>query len=119
MNKIAIIDDENMITDMLKKYLSKSFHVSTFNDSVDGLSRVKSDNFDLVLLDILMPRMDGIEVLEEIKKVKPDIKVVMMTAYSTLDRVLKSHKDGADNFIVKPFNSLSDVERKLNEVLKG
>ena len=119
MNKLAIIDDEMMITDMLKKYLSKNFLVSTYNDSVDGLSRVKSENFDIVLLDIMMPKMDGIEVLEEIRKVKPDLKVVMMTAYSTLDRVLKSHKDGADNFIVKPFNSLSDVERKLNDTLKG
>lgn len=57
-----------------------------------------------------MPQMDGIAVLEKIKSIDQSAVVIMMTAYSTLDRVLSSHRQGADSYILKPFESLSDVE---------
>jgi len=68
---------------------------------------------DVVLLDIMMPQMDGLIVLEKIKASYPDTVVVMMTAYSTLDRVLNSHRQGAESYILKPFESLADVEDKV------
>jgi len=63
--------------------------------------------------------MGGLEALEKIIEKNPDQKVIMMTAYSTLDKVLKSHKVGATHYIMKPFNSLESVEKKLIEVLQG
>ncbi len=119
MHNVAIIDDEVQIISMLEKYLNKSgkYKINTYSDPVVGLNSVLSGNIDLVLLDIMMPKMDGIEVLDQIKEKKPNVKVIMMTAYSTLDRVLKSHKIGADNYIMKPFESLTALEQKISAVL--
>lgn len=116
---IAVIDDESQILTMLERYLSKNqeYAVSTFSDSVHGLNSVLGGNYDLVLLDIMMPKMDGIEVLDKIKEKKPATKVIMMTAFSTLDRVLKTHKIGAENYIMKPFESLSILNEKIEKAL--
>ncbi|WP_419770481.1 MAG: response regulator [Candidatus Marinarcus sp.] len=119
--KIAIIDDETEILNMLSRFLTKNgkFSVTTFSNPVHGVSAVERDDFDLVLLDIMMPQMNGLEALEKIMKSKEDQKVVIMTAYSTLDRVLKSHKVGATNYVMKPFDSLQALETKITEVLKS
>ncbi|RXJ57534.1 response regulator [Candidatus Marinarcus aquaticus] len=119
--KIAIIDDETEILTMLNRFLSKSgkYTVSTFSNPVIGVDAVNRDSFDLVLLDIMMPQMNGLEALEKIMVKNPAQKIVMMTAYSTLDRVLKSHKEGATNYVMKPFDSLQALESKITEVLKS
>ena len=98
---ILIIDDEPEILNLLSRFLGKNpnFSVSTFSNPVSAISEIERTNFDLILLDIMMPQMNGLEVLEKIKSKNEDQKVVMMTAYSTLDKVLKSHKEGATNII--------------------
>lgn len=73
---------------------------------------------DLVLLDIMMPQMNGIEVLPKLLEQNPKLKVLMMTAYSTLDKVLNAHRYGANDYIMKPFASLEGLEEKIQEVLK-
>ena len=105
---IVIIDDEVEILDMLSRFLSRNqnFAVQTFSNPVSALSSLNSTKCDLVLLDIMMPQMNGLDVLEKLKDMNSDQKVIMMTAYSTLDKVLKSHKIGATNYIMKPFSSL-------------
>lgn len=115
MIKLMIVDDEAQITSMLEKWFSKNkdFSVSTYNNPEIALSSFSNVKPDVVLLDIMMPQMDGIAVLEKIKSMEPDTVVVMMTAYSTLDRVLSSHRQGADSYILKPFESLSAVEEKV------
>ena len=67
----------------------------------------------------MMPQMNGLEVLEKLKAKDSEQKVIMMTAYSTLDKVLKSHKEGATNYVMKPFDSLQALEKKILEVLKS
>lgn len=116
---ILIIDDEPEILNLLSRFLGKNpnFSVSTFSNPVSAISEVERENFDLILLDIMMPQMNGLEVLEKIKAKNEDQKVVMMTAYSTLDKVLKSHKEGATNYVMKPFSSLEALENKIVEVL--
>ncbi|RBQ32445.1 response regulator [Aliarcobacter vitoriensis] len=123
MNKkysIALVDDEIEILDMLNRYLSRNpnFTISSFSNPVSFLSNMDSSKYDVVLLDIMMPQMNGIEALEKIKDKNEDQKVIMMTAYSTLDKVLKSHKIGATNYVMKPFSSLDALEKKIIEVLK-
>lgn len=122
MKTIAIIDDEREILTMLEKFLTKTgkYKIQTFTDPTHALKTLgaASSHVDAVLLDIMMPQMDGIEFLEKFKAIKPDSEVVMMTAFSTLDRVLKSHKYGAQQYITKPFGSLQEVEDKLELVLK-
>ena len=118
---IAIIDDETEILNVLSRYLSRntSFSVSTYSNPVSALSSMENKKYDLVLLDIMMPQMNGLEVLEKLKSKNKEQKVIMMTAYSTLDKVLKSHKEGATNFVMKPFDSLQLLEKKIIEVLES
>lgn len=118
MIKVMIIDDETQITSMLDKALSKNGQISTvtYNNPEHALSALGSLDVDVILLDIMMPQMDGLAALDVIKQKHPDIKVIMMTAYSTLDRVLGSHKLGASDFLLKPFESLAEVEAKVLQV---
>ena len=118
---IVIIDDEVEILDMLSRFLNRNpnFSVQTFSNPVSALSSINNNTkYDLVLLDIMMPQMNGLDVLEKLKDMNSDQKVIMMTAYSTLDKVLKSHKIGATNYVMKPFSSLDALEKKVVEVLE-
>lgn len=119
MIRLMIVDDETSIGMMLEKALGRSGDISVtyFDNPLNALSRFRSGDYDGVLLDIMMPQKDGLSVLEEIKKKDPDCVVVMMTAYSTLDKVLQSHKIGADHYILKPFDSLANVEKKVRELV--
>ena len=118
---IVIIDDETEILNVLSRYLTRNplFSVTTYSNPVSALNTIGNSKVDLVLLDIMMPQMNGLEVLEKLKTNNPEQKVIMMTAYSTLDKVLKSHKEGATNYVMKPFDSLQALEKKILEVLKS
>ena len=119
---ILVIDDEIEILDMLSRFLNRNpnFSVQTFSNPVSALSSINNKTkYDLVLLDIMMPQMNGLDVLEKLKEINSDQKVIMMTAYSTLDKVLKSHKIGATNYVMKPFSSLDSLEKKVIEVLEA
>ena len=115
---IVIIDDENDILLMLEKHLTREgYKVQTFNNPVVALSSLPKET-DLILLDIMMPQMNGLDALPKLLEKNPKSKVLMMTAYSTLDKVLNAHRYGADDYIMKPFPSLSALSKKIEEVLK-
>ena len=119
---MLVSDDEIEILDMLSRFLNRNpnFSVQTFSNPVSALSSINNNTkYDLVLLDIMMPQMNGLDVLEKLKEINSDQKVIMMTAYSTLDKVLKSHKIGATNYVMKPFSSLDSLEKKVIEVLEA
>ncbi|MDD2292350.1 MAG: response regulator [Aliarcobacter sp.] len=118
---IVIIDDETEILNVLSRFLTRNpnFSVTTYSNPITALNSITNTKVDLVLLDIMMPQMNGLEVLEKLKANNPEQKVIMMTAYSTLDKVLKSHKEGATNYVMKPFDSLQAFEKKILEVLKS
>ena len=118
---IAIVDDEVQILNMLEKFFTKNsdYKVTTFSNPISAIGSIKSGNFDIVLLDIMMPQKDGLEVLQEIKASAPKTKVLMMTAYSSLDRVLDSHKIGAEGYVMKPFESLMLIEKKVKEIVSA
>lgn len=120
MIRLLIVDDERSIGTMLEKALARSgdFKITYMDNPINAMSRFRSGEYDGVLLDIMMPQKDGLSVLEEIKAKDPECVVVMMTAYSTLDRVLQSHKVGADHYLLKPFDSLANVEKKIRELVK-
>ncbi|MDD5051410.1 MAG: response regulator [Sulfuricurvum sp.] len=120
MIRIMIVDDEASIGTMLEKALGRSgdFKVTYFDNPITAMSHFRSGEYDGVLLDIMMPQRDGLSVLEEIKTKDPSCAVIMMTAYSTLDKVLHSHKIGADHYLLKPFDSLANVEQKVRELVK-
>jgi len=115
---IVIIDDEVEILNMLEKFLSREgYSVKTFNNPVTAISSLPKDT-DIILLDIMMPQMNGLDALPKLIEKNPKVKVLIMTAYSTLDKVLKAHREGADEYIMKPFSSLGVLGKKIEEMLR-
>lgn len=116
--KIAVVDDETEILNMISRFLNRNgkYNVSTYSNPVTAVSSIDG-SYDVVLLDIMMPQMNGLEALEKLIEKNPKQKVIMMTAYSTLDKVLKSHKEGAVHYLMKPFDSLQALESKVYDVL--
>ncbi len=114
MINVMVIDDEPQITSMIETALAanKELQVSAYNNPLNAIAALASRSPDVVLLDIMMPQMDGLKALDAIREKCPRAKVIMITAYSTLDRVLSSHKKGAHDFIIKPFDSLAAIEKK-------
>ena len=115
MAKILVIEDEASIRRVLIKILSEensSYYVDEAEDGLAGIEKLKDEDFDLILCDIKMPKMDGIEVLEAIKKIKPEIPVVMISGHGDLDTAVNTMKLGAFDYISKP----PDLNRLLNTV---
>lgn len=113
--KVLILDDEKDILDIIKRFLDRKNKIDSviYTDPLEALEIIKSGGIDLLLTDIMMPQMNGVEVLVEVKKAKPNVKVIMMTAYSTIDKILECEKLGATDYVTKPFISLKDVESKI------
>lgn len=105
MTKILVIDDERSIRNTLKEILEfEKFEVEVAEDGIEGLEKLEKGNFDVVLCDIKMPRMDGIEVLEKIQEKEPDTTVVMISGHGTIDTAVEAIKKGAYDFIAKPLD---------------
>jgi len=108
--KILIVDDEEDIVEALKKHLKlEGYTVDTANSAAEAFEKVKNDKYHIVLTDIVMPDMDGIELLREIKSYDALTQVIMMTGYSTMDKTLSSLEFGANDYILKPFKSVEYV----------
>ncbi|KQO31666.1 Fis family transcriptional regulator [Flavobacterium sp. Leaf82] len=115
MSKILIIEDEASIRRVLVKILSEendTYQVEEAEDGVAGLEKIKNNDYDLVLCDIKMPKMDGVEVLEEAKKIKPEIPMVMISGHGDMETAIHTMRLGAFDYISKP----PDLNRLLNTV---
>lgn len=115
MPKILIIEDEAAIRRVLRKILSEeneTYQTEEAEDGVAGLEKIKKDDFDLVLCDIKMPKIDGVEVLMEAKKIKPETPFVMISGHGDLETAVQTMKLGAFDYIAKP----PDLNRLLNTV---
>ena len=115
MSKILIIEDEAAIRRVLVKILSEendSYQVEEAEDGAAGLEKIKNNDYDLVLCDIKMPKMDGVEVLEEVKKIKPEIPMVMISGHGDMETAIHTMRLGAFDYISKP----PDLNRLLNTV---
>jgi DNA-binding NtrC family response regulator len=115
MPKILIIEDEASIRRVLGKILSEeheSYEVDESEDGVSGLEKIKNTDYDLVLCDIKMPKMDGVELLEAVKKIKPEIPMVMISGHGDMETAINTMRLGAFDYISKP----PDLNRLLNTV---
>jgi DNA-binding NtrC family response regulator len=115
MPKILVIEDEASIRRVLVKILSEennTYKVEEAEDGLIGVEMIKKDDYDLVLCDIKMPKMDGVEVLEAVKKIKPEIPIVMISGHGDLDTAVNTMRLGAFDYISKP----PDLNRLLNTV---
>jgi len=115
MSKILIIEDEAAIRRVLTKIISEesdTYLVEEAEDGLHGIEKIKDNDYDLVLCDIKMPKMDGVEVLEKVKKIKPEIPFVMISGHGDLDTAVNTMRLGAFDYISKP----PDLNRLLNTV---
>jgi len=115
MSRILIIEDEAAIRRVLTKILSEeseTYSVEDVEDGIQGLERIKNNDYDLVLCDIKMPKMDGVELLEAVKKIKPEIPMVMISGHGDMETAIQTMRLGAFDYISKP----PDLNRLLNTV---
>ncbi|MBI4811376.1 MAG: response regulator [Ignavibacteriales bacterium] len=116
---ILVVDDEEALRTVLgSELMNAGYEVATASDGDEAISVVQKKKFDLVLLDIKMPKVDGFEVLKFIKKNLPVIKVIMLTGFADLKNAIESKKHGAEDFVSKPYDLvdlLTTIERVLSE----
>jgi len=118
-NRILVVDDEEEIRDFLYKALSRmgGFHVEVAETAEEALQKIEKDQFDLVLTDLKMPKMDGLQLVTEIAKSKPEILTIMMTGHGTIDSALEAMKRGASDYLMKPLN-LDELIIRIRKVLE-
>jgi heterodisulfide reductase subunit A len=115
--RILVVDDESIVRNSLEAWLGdeEGYTVETAASGPEGLEKIEATDVHLMLLDIKMPGMDGIEVLEKAKARRPDLSVLMMTAYATVETAVGAMKIGATDYLIKPFEP-DDLIPKISAV---
>lgn len=117
-NSILIIDDEKSQRDILTGYLrKKGYKIFSASLGEEGIKIVKENLIDIILSDFKMPDKTGLEVLEEVKKINPEISFAMITAYGTIENAVKAMRMGADDYISKPVN-LDELDILLERIIE-
>jgi DNA-binding NtrC family response regulator len=117
--EILILDDEPIVGQRLKAALEKEGHrVETFVDPIQAVARLEDKTFDIVVTDIRMDDMDGIEILELVRKNSDRTKVIMITGYATLEVARESLTKGAFDFIAKPFK-LREMRQAIDKAVEA
>jgi DNA-binding NtrC family response regulator len=119
MARILVLDDVLDAVILIKKILQKKGHeVFTFTEEEEALNYAQSNDVDLAILDIKLKKISGVEVLEELKKISPSMRAIMLTGYPTLETARESLKLGASEYCVKPIDK-EELEEKVADVLKS
>jgi DNA-binding response OmpR family regulator len=114
---VLVVDDEKMIRSLLKMSLQRmGYEVTAAEDGAEALDLFQAQSFDLVLLDILMPKVDGFTVCSELRR-ESDVPIVMLTALNRPDDIVRGLELGADNYITKPF-TFKEVEARIRAILR-
>lgn len=116
--RLLIVDDDKQIRELLAFDISQSgYIVDCANDGQEGLKKALENNYDLILLDVMMPKMNGYDVCKNIRIAKPDIPVLMLTAKGSLDDKTQGFDCGADDYLVKPFE-IQEVLLRIRALLR-
>lgn len=118
-NRILVVDDERAIRDFLFEALTRigGFYVEMAESGEEALKKIEKENFDLILTDMKMPYMDGLQLIAEIAKSKPEILTVIMTGHGSIDTALEAMKRGASDYLTKPLN-LDELMIRLQKVFE-
>jgi len=119
MSRILVVDDEKSIRDFLFEALTQlgGFEVGVAADGVEALKKIEQENFDLVLTDMKMPNMDGIQLISDVARIKPETLMVLLTGHGTIDSALEAMKRGASDYLTKPIN-LDEMMVRIRRVLE-
>ena len=116
IEKILVVDDDDLSRSYLSEALQRNdYSVDNACDGQEAVSMVEKQNYDLVFLDMRMPRMGGLKVLERVKKTSKETTVVIMTAYGSIESAVEAMQKGAYEYIIKPF-SLDNIEQLLKRI---
>ena len=119
MKKILIVDDDKEISSHLAELLkSEGYHVEVAATAKEAIEKAGAQEIDVVLLDFMMPKMSGLDALPEIRRARPRAKMIMMTAFATVENAVNAIKGGASDYISKPFKIeelLTAIRRVLEE----
>ncbi len=117
-SRLLVIDDEEIVIKSCKRALTpEGYIVDTAHSGKEGLELFKNNHYDLVIVDLKMPEINGIEFMRLIKELKPDQKIMIMTGYDTIEHIVESISSGAAHYLEKPFTPLTLLER-VKEVLE-
>jgi len=113
--RVLIVDDEKEFVELVSERLTmRDYDVTTAFSGEEALETVKEYNFDIVVLDVLMPGIDGIETLREIKRIKPLTEVILLTGHAAVDTAIEGMRLGAYDYLTKPCE-ISDLVGKLDK----
>ena len=117
-NRVLVVEDDKNLGKVLTDYLSsKNFLVELAEDGERGLELFINNSYDIVILDIMMPKKDGFSLAKDIRKINKDIPLIFLTAKSQRDSIVKAFNIGADDYLTKPF-SIEELLLRMDAVLK-
>lgn len=116
--RVLVVDDEKGILEALQTHLElDGYSVDTCGSAKEALDMFQKQPYHIIMTDINMPVMDGLVLLEEIKRLRGDTIVIMITAYTSLTKVLMSRAHGASDYVLKPFRDLSEVDASIERAV--
>ena len=116
--KILIIEDEYNLADVIKaRLLQENYKVNIITDGQKGLNEALTTTYDLIVLDIMLPNLNGFAILKELRNLKIDTKIILLTAKNTIDDKLEGFNTGADDYLTKPFH-IEELIARINVLLK-
>ncbi len=119
--KILVVDDEENVLSSVKKVISSKFpdyKVHLINNPSEGIEKIKAIKYDLIITDLMMPGIDGLEFIKKIIQIDSSLKIIMMTGYASMKTALLAMREGAKKYISKPFTR-DELTGSIKSVLKG
>ena len=117
-NNILIVEDDPNLGKILQDYLKlKGYKITLAVDGVDGLSKFSKDNFDFIILDIMMPKKDGFSLAKDIREINNIVPILFLTAKNMKENIIKAFKLGADDYLTKPF-SMEELILRIKAIQK-
>jgi two-component system response regulator PilR (NtrC family) len=118
LGRVLVVDDEENIREVLSNYLENmNYDVVTAVDGQDALNKYEKGEFDLIISDLLMPKVDGLELLKQIRIIDKDIIFLMITGYPSIETAVDAIKKGAYDYITKPFH-MEDVKLRIERAFE-
>ncbi len=118
LGRILIVDDEEAIRKVLSEYLSNmNLDIETAVDGRDALKKHMEKPFDIIISDLVMPNIDGLSLLKKVREMDENVIFIMITGYPTIQTAVETIKEGADDYITKPFR-MEDVQLRINRAFE-
>ncbi|MFQ6137462.1 MAG: response regulator [Candidatus Hydrothermarchaeales archaeon] len=117
VNILIVEDDPQMLEGLTESLAEEGYEITSVLTGKEAIEKVKKEDFDVVLTDLVMPGLDGMDVLKEVKRTKPRTHVVMITAFATIENAVDAMKNGASDYISKPFK-IAEVQTAIKRLLE-